>query len=65
MVTNHEVDLTFQIDGKTYTLDDWVSPTDIDFDPWDCPLELGRWFKRWDADTGRFVNNQLDTYPND
>lgn len=29
------------------------------------PLEIGKWFKRWDREAGVFVSNVRDEYPDD
>lgn len=36
-----------------------------DFVPDDFPIEIGKWFKRWDDDAKVFVSNIRDEYPDD
>jgi F-box protein 21 len=31
----------------------------------DFPLEIGKWFKRWDGEEKVFVSNVRDEYPDD
>ena len=37
-----------------------------DGDFWErFPIEIGKWFKRWDGEGGRFVSNIAGEYPDD
>lgn len=43
-----------------------LQPGEITEDVLDAfPIEIGKWFKRFDGETGTFVSNVLDEYPED